>query len=199
MTVKPGADWGEIVPTPVDGIELASDAELAAAVDRGEARPLVLRGGDLFATVGAPRRTTTSVRVSIDVLRLTADGETFTAVAHAVVRTPGRLGWWRGPILGVMNVDHIGRADVAPRAHPNDGGFDVVRVSASMSVRSRWQAWRRLPTGTHVPHPDIATHRSRGEDFRFDRPLALRVDGVERGTVRSLSVRVGPDAAVIHL
>ena len=49
--------------------------------------------------------------------------------------------------------------DVAPRAHPNDGRFDVVEVSAAMPARARLQAWRRLATGTHVPHPDITTRR----------------------------------------
>lgn len=200
MTVRPGTDWGEVVLIPADAIELGSDAELAAALDRREAQPLLLRGGDLFRAVGAPSASApTSVRLPVDVLRVDAGGHTLTAVAHVIARRAGRLGWWRGAILCIMNAEHLGRADVAPRAHPNDGRFDVVEVSASMSLRSRWQAWRRLGTGTHLPHPEIATRRGRREEFRFDRPLMLYVDGVERGVVRSFTVSVVPDAAVIHV
>ncbi len=199
MTVKPGVDWGQIVPVPADALELVSDVDVAEAIDRGETRALLVRGGDLFRTVGAPPSSSSAVRLSIDALRVTADGVDATAVGHVVARRSGRFGWWRGPIVCVMNAEHVGRSDVAPRAHPNDGRFDLVSVAARMSVRSRWQAWRRLATGTHVPHPDIATRRGRQESFTFDRPLELWVDGVRRGTVRSLTVSVVPDAAVIHV
>ena len=57
----------------------------------------------------------------------------------------------------MLNADRIGAWDVAPRAHPNDGQLDVVEVDASMGLRDRWQASRRLATGTHVPHPAIHT------------------------------------------
>jgi diacylglycerol kinase family enzyme len=68
-----------------------------------------------------------------------------------------------------------------------------------MSLRERWHASRRLRTGAHVPHPRIASRRSRQETFTFDRPMALWLDGVSRGTVRSLSVSVVPDATEIYL
>lgn len=199
MTVRPGADWGAVVPIPVDAMDINSDAELAAALDRGEHRPLRLRGGDLFTSIGAPRGTNTSVRVPIDILSVHLDGRESAAVAHVIARSAGPLGWWRGPVLCIMNAEHVGPADVAPRAHPNDGRFDVLEVSASMSRRARWQAWRRLSTGTHVPHPDIRTRRGRHEEFRFPRPVAVRVDGFERGTVRSIAVSVVPDAATIFV
>jgi len=183
----------------MDALDIGSDAELAAAIDRGDRRPLRLRGGDLFRSIGAPTGSRATVRVPIDVLRVRLDGRESTAVAHLVARSTGRLGWWRGPILCVMNAEYIGAADVAPRAHPNDGRFDVVEVSAAMSARARWQAWRRLPTGTHVPHPDIATRRGRDQEFGFPRPVHVRVDGAERGTVRSIAVSVVPDAATIFV
>ena len=198
MTVKPGVDWGELVPIPADAVDIGSDADLAAALERGERRALRLRGGDLFKAVGAPSGAT-SVKVPVDILRVHLDEHEATAVAHVIARPAGLLGWWRGSILCVMNVEHVGRADIAPRAHPNDGRFDVVEVAASMSWRDRRQAWRRLPTGTHVPHPDISTRRSRREDFSFDHPVAVRVDGIERGLVRSISISVVPDGATVFL
>jgi diacylglycerol kinase family enzyme len=135
----------------------------------------------------------------IDVIDVTADGRRLTAVAHVVARRRGRAGWWRGPIIAVMNVDHRGPWDVAPRAHPNDGWLDVVEVDEAMPWRSRWQAWRRLPMGTHLPHPDIGTRRTRAETFTFAEPRGLWVDGVERGTVRMLAVALRPDAAVVYV
>ena len=98
-----------------------------------------------------------------------------------------------------MNTDHRGPWDVAPRAHPNDGRADVVEVDPSMGVRARWEARRRLPTGTHVPHPAIRTERVTERSWRFDRPLGLWVDAVGRGTVRSLRIAVDPDGAVVHI
>lgn len=199
MTVKRGSEWGRVVPTPSDGLIIEGDAALAAAIERGEPRPLVLRGGDLHRTVGAPADPASVVQVPIDVLRVSADGVDMVAVAHVVVRRRGRLSWWRGRIIAVMNAEQIGPWDVAPRGHPNDGSFDVVDVSASMPARARWQASRRLPTGTHVPHPQITTRRAGEETFTFDRPMGLWLDGVARGTVRSLTISVVPDATEIFV
>jgi len=199
MTVKPGSTWGEVVAAPEGALVVRNDDELAAAVERGESRPLVVSGGDLYRTAGSPARVGTVVRVSIDVLKVIAEGVALTAVAHVVARRPGRLGWWRGRIVAVMNAEHIGPWDVAPRSHPNDGRFDLVDVAASMSLRERWHASRRLRTGTHVPHPRVASRRSRQETFTFDRPMGLWLDGVSRGTVRSLTVSVVPDAAEIYI
>ena len=58
-----------------------------------------------------------------------------------------------------------------------------------MSVRARWQAWRRLRSGSHVPHPDITVRRIRAEAFSFDARVGVWVDGVERGTVRAAARR----------
>lgn len=192
MTIRPGADWGEVVAAPADLVEAGSDAAVASAV--GAERPVRLRGGDLFATVGGATPGAELRRLPLDVLRVETDAATYRAVAHVVARRS----WWRGPLLAVMNVDGRGGWDVAPRAHPNDGRADVVEVDAAMSVRARWQAWRRLPTGTHVPHPQLHTRRVVEGTWSFDRPQRLWVDGVRRGTVRSLRVVVEADAAVVH-
>ena len=199
MTVKRGAAWGQPVVAPIDALVVRSDGDLAAALSGGEPRPVLVRGGDVHRSLGAPRASAATTRLPIDVIDVTADDRRLTAVAHVVARRRGRIGWWRGPIIAVMNVDHRGGWDVAPRAHPNDGWLDVIEVGEAMSWQSRWQAWRRLPTGNHLPHPDIATRRTRTETLTFDQPLGLWLDGVERGTVRSLSVAVEPDGAVIYV
>ncbi len=98
-----------------------------------------------------------------------------------------------------MNVDHLGDWDAAPRAHPNDGWLDVIEVGESMSLRARWQAWRRLRTGSHVPHPEIAMRRIRSESFTFASPMGVWIDGVDSGAVRSLHVEVEPDGAEVYV
>jgi YegS C-terminal NAD kinase beta sandwich-like domain len=183
----------------VDPVVVESDDALAAVVSQGAAgRAVVARGGDLHRTLGSPTGVATR-RLPIDVMAVTADGRVLTAVAHVVARRRGRCGWWRGRLAAVMNVDHIGTWDVAPRAHPNDGWLDVVEVDEAMSRRARWQAWRRLDTGTHLPHPDIATRRVRDVTLSFDPAVALWVDGVDRGDVRELRVSVAPDGAEIYI
>ena len=98
-----------------------------------------------------------------------------------------------------MNVDRLGRWDVAPRAHPNDGRADVVEVDAAMGVTGALAGagggCRPAPTCRTRRSP---TRRTRSAEWTFERPLRLWVDGVERGTVRSLRVDVEPDAAVVH-
>jgi hypothetical protein len=197
VTVKPGEDWGRRQELPGDAVIASSDHELATLLGAGTAQPVVLRGGDLFRTVGAPRPESTATRLPVDVLRVRADDRDLVAVAHVVGRGGGCLGWWRGPIVAVMNAEFLGRWDAAPRAHPNDGRFDALVVAASMPPRARWQVWRRLPSGSHLPHPAIAASRGTSQSWHFERPLTLFADGHRIGPVHDLTVRVDPDAATI--
>ena len=197
MTVQRGEAWGDEATAPSGATAVGSDADLTSAIGRGD-RPVV-RGGDLHRSLGAPTGEAVTRRLPIDLIAVDADGTRFTAVAHVIARRRGRLGWWHGPIVAVMNVDHLGTWDAAPRAHPNDGWLDVIEVDASMKLRSRWQAWRRLRTGSHVPHPDITVRRVRTETFAFSSPLGLWLDGVARGTVRSLRVDVDADRAEVYV
>lgn len=201
MVVKRGEEWGETITSPiVDAVVATSDNAVANAVGGGTTSPVVVRGGDLHRSLGSPVGPAATRRVPIDVISVRVDGgATLPAVAHVVVRRRGRLGWWRGPIAAVFNVDHFGSWDAAPRAHPNDGWLDIVEVGESMALRTRWQAWRRLRTGDHVPHPGITTRRVRSESLTFERPLGIWVDGVDRGTVTTLAVEVRPDAAEIYV
>jgi len=197
VTIRKGEAWGIAVDRPADAERIDSDAELARRVASGHRGPFALTGGEIVRTLGGVTSGATIQQVPIDALRIELDDRPLVAVAHVVARRPGPLGWWRGPIVAVMNVGAIGRADVAPRAHPNDGRADVVDVEAAMSVRARLQARRRLGTGTHVPHPSIRTSQSHEATFDFDRPMRVRVDGVEIGRARRLRVTVEPDACVV--
>jgi diacylglycerol kinase family enzyme len=101
-------------------------------------------------------------------------------------------------VVAVMNAEFVGEWDVAPRSHPNDGRAEVVVVDPTMSVRERVQAWRRLRSGTHAPHPSITARQVTAETVTFGRELAVWVDGVRRGSARSITVAVVPDAAAVY-
>ena len=115
------------------------------------------------------------------------------AVAHVVARRS----WWRGRIVAVFNCEHLGRWDVAPRGHPNDGLAEVLDVDATMTLRQRLQAWRRLPSGTHVPHPAISVSRGPTASWEFARAVgALRR---RRSARRRPPLAVAVDADAYHL
>lgn len=194
MTIRKGEAWGSEVARPTTVRVAHGDAELASWVAADPAGDYAVDGGDLHRTVGSPRSVgVRSHRLPIDVLDVVTDRDRHLAVAHVVIRRR----WWRGRVVFVCNVGQVGRWNVAPRAHPNDGRFDVVDVSAAMRLRDRWEARRRLPTGTHVPHPAISM-RSAAEWTWSDPACAhVWVDGVDTGPATSVTVRIRPDAASV--
>jgi hypothetical protein len=66
-----------------------------------------------------------------------------------------------------------------------------------MGVGERLKARRRLPTGTHLPHPAIDATRTAAVQATFLPPLRVWLDGTPVGDVRNLSLRVEPDALTI--
>jgi hypothetical protein len=203
VTIERGAAWGAPGALPEGSAVVTSDAEGRAAVEprrrSGEALPaLGLLGGDLCRTIGGRGdrgrlRTDAAMRLPADLGSVLLDGRQHWFVAHLVARRS----WWQGRVVAVMNAQYIGHWDVAPRAHPADGLLDIVDVSASMRLRERWQAWRRLRLGTHVPHPAIAVERVGAWQTTFDPPRRVWLDGMPMGDVRNLSVRVEPDALLL--
>ena len=198
MTIEKGRPWGSAGPLAVDGVVAATDAEVRALVEqaRQAGRPpaeVGLVGGDLCRNVGgsgdrARLATPDAVRLPVDVAAVTIDGESHWFVAHLVARRS----WWRGRVVAVMNAQWIGRWDVAPRSHPNDGLLDL--FDGSPSLDDRWKARRRLITGTHVPHPAIVQRRTDALELELDPPLDVYLDGVKVGRGRHLEIRVEPDA-----
>ena len=198
MTIEKGRPWGSAGPLAVDGVLAATDAEVRALVEqaRQAGRPpaeVGLVGGDLCRTVGgrgdrARLATPDAVRLPVDVAAVTIDGESHWFVAHLVARRS----WWRGRVVAGMDAQWIGRWDVAPRSHPNDGLLDL--FDGSPSLDDRWKARRRLITGTHVPHPAIVQRRTDALELELDPPLDVYLDGVKVGRGRHLEIRVEPDA-----
>ena len=194
--ITAGEPWGTEVDRPA-GLTLAdTDAAAVRVFERDPDAVVGLAGGDLYRSLGAPRRRDPVLALPIDAIRVELDErDRHTAIAHVIVRRS----WWRGRVVAVMNVDHLGGWNVAPRAHPNDGLADVVEARASMSVRDRWSARRRLTTGTHVPHPDVSVARVRAQSWKLDRAHAVWIDGVRVAEAEQIAVTVEPDAFTVFV
>ena len=151
VTIRKGAEWGEPVARP-DGLVVADFGRRAARRSLGGARPARWRwssgrsASHARRTVRAGRRCTSSRSMCSSRRRRRGRA---CAVAHVVARRS----WWRGRIVGGVQLR-------APRAlgcgaawPPQRRLAEVVDVDPTMTLRQRVQAWRRLPSGTHVPHP----------------------------------------------
>lgn len=198
MTIEKDRPWGGPGRLPDDGVTVDDDARARAVVEAAKraGRPpptLGLLGGDLCRTVGgrgdvARLHGDDAVTLPTDLGSVLLDGRLHWFVAHLVVRRS----WWRGRVVAVMNAQWLGRWDVAPRSHPNDGLLDV--FDGDLSLQDRWKARSRLPTGTHVPHPGIAQRRVSALQVELDRPTPVWLDGERVGEASTLSIRVEPDA-----
>ena len=196
MTIRKGEAWGSPGSLPDDAVVVSSDTDASAALERArkEGRPLPtlgLTGGDLCRTLGGTGGLSTVVQC--DLGEALVDGRLRYFVAHVVVR--GRT-LWRGSAVAVMNAQYIGAWDVAPRSHPGDGKLDVVEVAPSMSLSDRWKARRRLPLGTHVPHPAITTRQVPAVQLDAAGRRVL-LDGVALPSAEVLSIRVEADALTV--
>jgi diacylglycerol kinase family enzyme len=124
----------------------------------------------------------------IDVGAVIVNRQRFAFVAHVIARSRG----WSGPVFAVMNSEWLGDWIVAPRAHPGDGYFDL--VEARLSVGDRIKARRRLPTGTHVPHPAIHVRKITTTEIPFGTSRCVYVDGEHVGTAASMQIECHREA-----
>jgi YegS C-terminal NAD kinase beta sandwich-like domain len=219
--LRHGEPWGHNATSPPD-VEVAGDdsALVAAAVSRPGAlvrfRPSPR--SDLARALGLGSDGSGATEVAIDALAIDADdspAEPVGAVAavNAVVLgpPPDRLRWtaraaditvrvdgraWfsgRATSVVVANGQFLRGADLVPRGHPGDGWAEV-QVYA-LARRARRGMRHRLPTGTHLPHPDVRAGRARRVEIEVcGRRLAVEVDGRPRGRTAGLVVRLVPAA-----
>ena len=198
MPMARGQAWGEPAPVPDDALPVDSDAlageALEQAEERGEPFPvLLLRGGDLFRTLGgSPGPRAAGVRFTVDVGEADLDGHRRLFVAHLVARSAL---WSRAFVA--MNAQWRGSWNLGPRAHPGDGLLDTYDVELEpaqvLAVRSR------ITLGTHLPHPGIRERRAGEADADLGRHRPVFVDGRRAGRARRVSVRVRPDAVVVYV
>jgi len=203
VSVRKGEPWGTVGPVPEGLVVVRTGTELAHLVNRCRAAdrplpPVGLLGGDLCHALGGTgdeSRFAGEVPIlPVDLLRVEVGGRTVWAAAHVIAR---RWRGWRGQVVAVMNGQYAGRADVAPRAHPGDGQADVVSVDGAMDARARWQAYRRLPTGTHVPHGSITARRARQLTVELTAALPVAADGRRIARARTFTVTVEPGALTV--
>lgn len=149
-----------------------------------------LTGGDLLAMLGGPRPTGTDpVAYRIDVGWIQWDQrDPIAFVAHVLLHR-----WaWTGEAAVIMNASHAGSWYLGPKAHPNDGLLDV--TWGRLGWQQRWQARRRVESGTHLPHPALRMRRVSQWAHRFDRPTPIIIDGQRHGRAREIQAWVVPDA-----
>jgi len=201
VTVGKGTTWGRPGRLPDDGVVVRSDLEarhvLTTARRANEPLPVLgLLGGDLARTCGATGNrerlhTDDAQLLPVDLGEVLVDGSLHLFIAHLVARRS----WWRGPIVAAMNAQFLGAWDVAPRSHPDDGRLDL--LEADLSLGDRWEARRRLRTGTHVPHPGIRERRIKAIQLDLAPGTRVWLDGELVGPARALSIRVVPDAVTV--
>ncbi len=228
MSIARGVDWGEPAPLP-EGLpwfdDDASAADFLAPLRRsGEELPAIgLSGGDLCRTLGGrpgaaggppgpglpgPESAAAGSESAgtgqsgpgesgacfgVDLGAVLLDGRLRWFLAHCVIRRS----WLRGRVIVAANAAFVGAWNIAPKAHPGDGRLDILDGDPPLGERLR--ARRRLPAGSHLPHPDIEVRRVRAAQFELDRPTPVFLDGRRAGEFRRLSLRLEPDALQVWI
>lgn len=202
MTIRKFAEWGRLIDRP-NAIELCnSDAEVAkVAIHHQSCGTLIphihVTGGSLAASLGNTLAlSSTKVReLPIDLLHIsyrTTSGMQRTSIAANSVLMRHR--WWTGQIVVITNSGYLGTWEIAPRAHPNDGVFDVVEVATNMSIRQRLIAKQRLRHGTHTPHPSVSLRQCQSVSWNFAEPIGLYLDGEYVELTTQVHLTIEPDA-----
>jgi hypothetical protein len=216
--LRHGEPWGHAATGPPDVELTGDDADLAAC---GASHPGELvrfrpsPRSDLARALGLGPEGADATEVAIDALAVRGDGtggdgDDMPAVNAVVLGVPpDRLRWnargsritvrldgrpWfagRATTVVVANGQFLRGADLVPRGHPGDGWAEVQVYT--LGRRERAEMRRRLPTGTHVPHPRIAGGRARRVEVEvLRRRLPLEVDGRRRGRSTRLEVTLVP-------
>jgi hypothetical protein len=192
--IKRGEQWG--VPTTRMQADVIVNGDIELSLSATDRR-LIVNGGDIAHSLGdppAPVVGDSCTEVSIDALRISItlkNGSTQTRIAASHVLIGD---WLRGRLVCVSNSGFIGQKNVSPRAHPNDGLFDLMTINPSMGIQQRLRARKKSLLGTHTPHPLVETSRARSIEFSSrTRSEPLRVDGQRIPSWIAVQIEIIPD------
>jgi len=203
-----GEPWGHPASGTPDVEITGDDRDLADVVGR-EPRPLVrfrpMPQSDLGRALGLRADASGTTEVAVDALAVDEPHRATAVNAVVLGRPPDRLSWtaraaamtivvdgrpWftgRATTVVVASGQFVRGADVVPRGHPGDGWAEVQVYSLARGERRPMR--RRLPTGTHVPHPRIRSGRGRRVEIEVTRrALPLEVDARDQGRATRLTV-----------
>ncbi|HMG27602.1 MAG TPA: hypothetical protein VKH36_12395 [Acidimicrobiia bacterium] len=215
--LRHGEPWGHAATGPPDVEVTGDDADLAARTTHHPGELLRFHPSprsDLGRALGLGPEGSGATEVAMDALAVAGgargDDDEVTAVNAVVLGpAPDRLRWsarsshvsvrldgrpWfagRATTVVVANGQYLRGVDLVPRGHPGDGWVEV-QVYA-LGRRERVEMRRRLPSGTHVPHPRIASGRARRIEVEVTaRRLPVEIDGRRQGRSNRLEVAVVP-------
>jgi hypothetical protein len=208
--IRPGAQWG--VPASgaaaIDG--RGGDEDLAALVAANTGALVRFAPDDrcdLARAIGLTMQSPATWELPIDAID-TRDGVAVNMVVLGA--RPDRVRWWtrsrtftvhvddrlvfEGPATSVVvaNGQFLAGLDLVPRGHPGDGRLEVQVYAVRPGERSSMR--RRLATGTHVPHPGIASASGRRIRVRTAGSAPGEVDGIERAPSDRWNIEVLPGA-----
>jgi len=197
MTIRKFGEFGVAVDRPANLRLLMSDRAVAAAYIESLSHLNTKGAPDLHFTVGqgslaqclgiADRGDQPTIRamtrVSIDVIKLqyrqehSSETHNLIVAGNAVLQKKGLV----SSFLFVSNSGIWRNRDLLPRAHPNDGQFDVLEISSKITGRQLAQAWYRAKSGTHLPHPCLTASRQQQYTWSGDPCRLVADDVVYRG------------------
>jgi hypothetical protein len=189
-----GEQWGVPTKRTLDDVVITGDYELATSSNNNR---LIVRMGDIAHSLGdpvSPEVGASCIEGPIDALRVCIsmrDGSSVSLLASSHVMI-GR--WLHGRLVCINNAGFIGNKNVSPRAHPNDGFFDVMTLQPDMGLQQRVRARHKSTLGTHTPHPLLETSRARSVEYSStSRSEVLRIDGRRIASWSAVQVEIVPD------
>lgn len=208
MTIRKGQAWGHYESRPIDLEVVADDFSasdlISSKILNSESPPKIsiVKSG-IVRTLGITKSNNTSEQMlctSFDVIEASytiANSETSVRrlfVGHAFIHQNRYF----GRTTAILNSSFVGKRDWAPKAHPNDGKFDVVELDSSMGVRQRMTAFKLMKSGSHLPHPKIRYTQVPEFVFSSERSAYISFEGIRLGSIKKCVFKLLPDAVNLY-
>lgn len=214
MTIRKGENWGTYVEPPDELIKVNDDLAAANFLTShfGSSTSVVNLAigesqiGRTLGVKGAEFRHDKMLLTPFDVVEVTYTPSNRPAkqggsqverrffMGFSLIRRR----FWLGGATMILNSSFINGRNFAPRAHPNDGKFDVIELDESMKIRQKFAAFKLAKSGSHLPHPKIRYIQAPEHSVDLDRPCELVIEGQNFGSVDRCVFRVIPDSVNLY-